>query len=138
MIGGVSMKSIRIPFKFEEGSVAETTNVDTIVQQEITNYFMTVSGERIMNQPYGGSLPSLVFGMEDPLVLTDYKLNVIDDSNLHLSFGKVLDLGIVDNENNPFYKDNVATVLVRYAVAPRTISTVKLVITNTFHEESEI
>ena len=131
------MKSIRIPFSFEEGSVSNTTNVDTIVSQEIVNYFMTIDGERVMNSSYGGGLPRLSFEINDPLVLADYKLDVVTEANLNLSFGKVLDLVVVDTTDNTFYEDNVATVLVRYAVAPRTISTVKLVITNTFNEESD-
>ncbi len=132
------MRSIKIPFSFEEGSVSSTTNVDTIVKQEIINYFMTVDGERVMNSSYGGGLPRLSFEINDPLVLADYKLDVITEANLNLSFGKVLDLLVLDNTNSTFYEDNVATVLVRYAVAPRTISTVKLVVTNTFNEESDI
>ena len=131
------MKSIRIPFSFEEGSVSSTNNVDTIVSQEIVNYFMTIDGERVMNSSYGGGLPRLSFEINDPLVLADYKLDVVTEANLNLSFGKVLDLVVVDTADNTFYEDNVATVLVRYAVAPRTISTVKLVITNTFNEESD-
>lgn len=132
------MRSIKIPFSFEEGNVSNTNNVDTIVSQEIVNYFMTIDGERVMNAAYGGGLPRLSFEINDPLVLADYKLDVITEANLNLSFGKVLDLLVVDNSNNTFYEDNVATVLVRYAVAPRTVSTVKLVITNTFNEESDI
>jgi len=132
------MRSIRIPFSFEEGSVSATTNVDTIVQQEIINYFMTMGGERVMAQQYGGNLPKLSFEINDPLVLADYKLDAISDVNSNLSFGKVLDIAVVDNENTTFYEENVATVLVRYAVAPRTISTVKLIVTNTFNEESDI
>jgi len=132
------MKSIRIPFSFEEGSVSNTTNVDTIVSQEIVNYFMTIDGERVMNSSYGGGLPRLSFEINDPLVLADYKLDVVTEANLNLSFGKVLDLLVVDTADNTFYEDNVATVLVRYAVSPRTISTVKLVVTNTFNEESDV
>ena len=63
------MKSIKIPFSFEEGSVSNTNNVDTIVSQEIVNYFMTVDGERVMNSSYGGGLPRLSFEINDPLVL---------------------------------------------------------------------
>jgi len=132
------MRSIKIPFNFEEGSVSSTTNVDTIVKQEIVNYFMTVDGERVMNSSYGGGLPRLSFEINDPLVLADYKIDAISDVNSNLSFGKVLDMAVVDNENTTFYEENVATVLVRYAVAPRTISTVKLIVTNTFNEESDI
>ena len=132
------MRSIKIPFSFEEGSVSNTNNVDTIVSQEIVNYFMTISGERIMNAAYGGNLPQLSFEINDPLVLADYKLDAIGDVNLQLSFGKVLDMLILDTQTGAFDEENVANVLVRYAVSPRTISTVKLTITNTFNEESDI
>ena len=132
------MRSIKIPFSFEEGNVSNTNNVDTIVSQEIVNYFMTISGERIMNAAYGGNLPQLSFEINDPLVLADYKLDAIGDVNLQLSFGKVLDMLILDTQTGAFDEENVANVLVRYAVSPRTISTVKLTITNTFNEESDI
>jgi len=132
------MRAIRIPFNFEEGSVSATTNVDTIVKQEIINYFMTMNGERVMAYRYGGNLPKLSFEINDPLVLADYKLDAISDVNSNLSFGKVIDMVVLDNENTTFYEENVATVLIRYAVAPRTISTVKLIVTNTFNEESDI
>lgn len=132
------MKSIRIPFSFEEGSVSSTTNVDTIVSQEIVNYFMTITGERVMSQQYGGNLPKLSFEINDHLILADYKLDAISDVNSNLSFGKVLDVVALDTQNTTFYEENVATVLIRYAVAPRTISTVKLTVSNTFNEESDI
>ena len=132
------MRSIKIPFSFEEGSVSNTNNVDTIVSQEIVNYFMTIDGERVMNSSYGGGLPRLSFEINDPLVLADYKLDAIGDVNLQLSFGKVLDMLILDTQTGAFDEENVANVLVRYAVSPRTISTVKLTITNTFNEESDI
>jgi len=99
---------------------------------------MTINGERIMNQQYGGNLPKLSFEINDPLVLADYKLDAISDVNSNLSFGKVLDIAVLDSENTTFYEENVATVLVRYAVTPRTVSTVKLTVTNTFNEESDI
>lgn len=132
------MKSIRIPFRFEEGSVMETSNIDTIVKQEIINYFVTTPGERVMNAAYGGGINQLLYEINDPLVLSDYKVDAIPDVNSHLSFGRVLDFGFVNNEESLEYEPNVATMVIRYAVAPRTVSTVKLVVTSTFTEESEI
>lgn len=132
------MKSIRIPFSFEEGEVLTTNSVDTVVKQEIVNYFMTVSGERVMNATYGGNLPRLIFEINDPLVLADYKLDAVSEANANLSYGKVIDMFIDDTPNDDYYDTNVAKVNIRYAVAPRTISTVKLVVDATFTEESEI
>lgn len=132
------MKTIRIPFRFEEGSVLATQNVDTVVKQQIVNYFMTNIGERIMNSNYGGNLPNLVFEINDPLVFADYKVDALSEVNSYLSFGKVLDFGFVDSTNDLSAENNVATLVVRYSVAPRTISTVKLVVNTTFTEESPI
>lgn len=132
------MKTIRTPFSFEDGSVSTVSNVDTVVKQQIVDYFMTINGERIMNQTYGGNIPLLSFEINDPLVLSDYTLDAIPEANSHLSFGRVLGVSVVDNENSTFYENNVATVLVRYAVSPRTISTVKLVVDITFNEESDV
>ena len=55
------MLTLRIPFTFEDGQTSVVSNVDKIVQQEIAGYFMTSSGERVMNGSYGGNLNSLVF-----------------------------------------------------------------------------
>lgn len=132
------MKTIRIPFRFEEGSVLATQNVDTVVKQQIVNYFMTNLGERIMNSNYGGNLPNLVFEINDPLIFADYKVDALSEVNSYLSFGKVLDFGFVDSTNDLSAENNVATLVVRYSVAPRTISTVKLVVNTTFTEESPI
>lgn len=132
------MKTLRIPFRFEEGSVMVTQNVDTIVKQQIVNYFMTNVGERIMNASYGGNLPNLVFEINDSLVFADYKVDTLSEVNSYLSFGKVLDFGFVDQTGKLTAEDNVATLAVRYSVAPRTISTVKLVVDTTFTEESPI
>lgn len=132
------MKTIRIPFRFEEGSVLATQNVDTVVKQQIVNYFMTNLGERIMNSSYGGNLPNLVFEINDPLIFADYKVDALSEVNSYLSFGKVLDFGFVDSTNDLSAENNVATLVVRYSVAPRTISTVKLVVNTTFTEESPI
>ena len=132
------MKSIKVPFKFEEGFVPTTSNVDNIVKQQIVNYFMTNIGERVMNAEYGGSLPNLVFEINDPLVFADYKVDALSEINSYLSFGKVLDFGFVDSTGDLSAENNVVTVVVRYSVAPRTISTVKLVVNTTFTEESPI
>lgn len=132
------MKTIRIPFRFEEGAVMQTKNVDAIVRQQIVNYFMTSTGERIMNSSYGGNLSNLVFQINDPLVFADYKVDALSDVNTYLSFGKVLDFGFVDSTDSLLNEPNVATLVVRYSVAPRTISTVKLVVNAPFTEESTI
>lgn len=135
------MKAIAIPFKFEEGTVKNTTNIDTIIKNQIVNYFMTTNGERVRNIGYGGNLQGLAFEINDPLILADYKTDAIPAVNQNIGRGRVIDVGILDSSNDPansFYDTGTATVLIRYAVAPRTISTIKLVVDAQLTEESEI
>lgn len=123
------MLTIRTPFTFEDGGVATVSNVDNVVKQEIVSYFMTSSGERVMNSTFGGNLSSLVFEINDPLILADYKVDNIPNVNSNLSFGKVLDMTLVEDtasaQNAP-YDAGVLPVVVRYAVSPRNVSTVRL------------
>lgn len=132
------MKTINVPFRFDEGEVGITSSVDNIVKQEIVNYFMTNTDERVMNATYGGNLQRLAFEINDPLVIADYKLDALPDVNSKLSFGKVLDVSVAETTDDTYYNSNTATIIIRYAVAPRTISTVKLIVNETFTEESEL
>lgn len=132
------MKTINVPFRFDEGEVTTTSSVDNIVKQEIVNYFMTNTDERVMNATYGGNLQRLAFEINDPLVIADYKVDALPDINSKLSFGKVLDVSVAETTNDTYYNSNTATITIRYAVAPRTISTVKLIVNETFTEESDI
>lgn len=132
------MKTINIPFKFEEGGVLSTSSVDNVVKQQIVNYLMTTVGERVMNPAYGGNLQTLAFEINDPLVLMDYKTDILEEVNANLTFGKVLDIGISETTNDVYYDNNSVTVIVRYAVSPRNISTLKLVVNETFTEESAL
>lgn len=132
------MKTINVPFRFDEGEVTTTSSVDNIVKQEIVNYFMTNTDERVMNATYGGNLQRLAFEINDPLVIADYKVDALPDINSKLSFGKVLDVSVAETTDDTYYNSNTATITIRYAVAPRTISTVKLVVNETFTEESDI
>jgi phage baseplate assembly protein W len=135
------MKAIAVPFKFDEGVVETTSNVDTIIKNQIVNYFMTTNGERVRNIGYGGNLQSLAFEINDPLILADYKIDAIPAVNQNIGRGRVIDVGILDSSTDPstsFYDSGTATVVIRYAVAPRTVSIIKLVIDAQLTEESEI
>lgn len=132
------MKTFSVPFRFEFGSVAETNNIDNIVKQQIADYFMTTNNERIMRAGYGGNLSSFIFEMVDPLVLQDYKTDVLSAVNTYLSFGQVTDFYLQDELDSVYNPDNTMTLVVKYIVSPRTVSTVKLTVGTTFTEESEI
>lgn len=133
------MLTLRIPFTFEDGQTSVVSNVDKIVQQEITGYFMTSSGERVMNGSYGGNLNSLVFEINDPLVLADYKVDTLPNVNANIRFGKVLDMHVVSSAPGRDYEDGVLPVIVRYTVSPRSTSTLRLNLNaSLLTEESEL
>lgn len=132
------MKTFSVPFRFEFGSVAETNSIDNIVKQQIADYFMTTTGERIMRAGYGGNLSSWIFEIVDPLLLQDYRTDVLSDVNTYLSFGQVTDFYLQDESDSIYNPDNTMTLVVKYVVAPRTVSTVKLTVGTMFTEESEI
>lgn len=136
------MLTLKTPFTFENGKVATVSNVDNVVKQEIVSYFMTSNGERVMNSGFGGNLSSLIFEINDPLVLADYKVDNLPNVNGNLRFGRVLDMAVIDQSSSPQtapYEDGVLPVLVRYAVSPRTVSTLRINVNVPFYtQESEL
>lgn len=133
------MKSISIPFKFDNGSLQQTYDHDQSIRQQIINYFMTTSGERIMRPGYGGNLQMLAFEMVDALVMADYKIDSLPAANARITNGKVLDLAIIASPNgqeSSNYGDNTVTVAIRYASSPRTISTITLQVSQLTQEST--
>ena len=134
------MKSIRTPFNLVNGSVASTDKVDLIVKQQVVDYFMTVSRERVRNAGYGGNLPKFAFESLDTLEMNEYQIDAIAEANNHILFGEVTNVSILQNDNSSIQNpvnENQTEVSIQYVVAPRTISTVKLVINTALTEESE-
>lgn len=133
------MKSISIPFRFDNGSLQQTYDHDQSIRQQIINYFMTTSGERIMRPGYGGNLQMLAFEMVDALVMADYKIDSLPAANARITNGKVLDLAIIafpNGQESSNYGDNTVTVAIRYASSPRTISTITLQVSQLTQEST--
>lgn len=133
------MKSISIPFRFDNGSLQQTYDHDQSIRQQIINYFMTTSGERIMRPGYGGNLQMLAFEMVDDLVMADYKIDSLPAANARITNGKVLDLAIIafpNGQESSNYGDNTVTVAIRYASSPRTISTITLQVSQLTQEST--
>lgn len=133
------MKSISIPFKFANGSLQQTYDHDQSIRQQIINYFMTTSGERIMRPGYGGNLQMLAFEMVDNLVMADYKIDSLPAANARISNGRVIDLAIVaspDTQESSNYGNNTVTVVIRYASSPRNVSTIALQVSQLTQEST--
>lgn len=110
-----------IPFRFtSDGAIATTTNIDKIVRQKITDVLLTTAGERVNRPGYGGNLKAILFELNDPLILADYKLDVISALNEHVSPAQVVDInaktGDVMSYGTP--EESTMTVFVKYRLPP--------------------
>lgn len=107
------MKSISIPFRFENGRVAETEDDDKIARQRIVDVLATDRYERVNRPEYGANIRSLLFEPLDPLIFADYRIDAIKDINDYVSNAKITDLQV--REGNPIYQggDAESTLVVR-------------------------
>lgn len=114
------MKSISIPFRFSEGGVAATSNIETITEQKIVDVLMTSPGERAINVGYGANIRSLLYEPLDNLMYDDFKSDAISAINDTLDSGKVIDISLTyqDSPHTAYPEDSTIAVHVRYQVPP--------------------
>jgi phage baseplate assembly protein W len=136
------MKSISVPFRFENGAVASTTDNDKIARQRIADVLATRSYERVMRPEYGAGISDLLFEPLDPLIISDYKIDAINTLNDSVGNARIRDLRIregntVDYNNSG---DSTLVVSVVYSVSETGTSTYTLTLDGTriLTEESAI
>lgn len=105
------MKAISIPFRFENGRVASTTDNNKIARQRITDVLATRTYERVMRPEYGAGVSDLLFEPVDPLVFADYKIDALTAVNDNVSNAKIKDL-IVRTGTSVEYNGNEESTLV--------------------------
>ena len=88
------MLSVSIPFRFENGKVAETNNDSVIAKQRIIDALTTDRFERVNRPEYGVSVKSLLFDNLDPLVFADFRVDALRSLNDYVSNAKIIDLQI--------------------------------------------
>lgn len=88
------MRSISIPFRFENGQVASTTDDAVIAKQRIIDVLTTDIYERVNRPGYGLSVNSLLFDPVDPLVFSDFRVDAIRELNDYVSNAQITDLQI--------------------------------------------
>lgn len=138
------MKSISIPFRFENGVVASTTDNGQIAKQRIADVLATRSYERVMRPEYGAGISDLLFEPLDPLVFSDYKVDALKAINDNVSNATIKDLRIKEgNTSLSSYNsegESTLTVGVVYAIANTGTATFTFTIDGTkiLTEESRI
>ena len=111
------MKAIKIPFSFEGGGVAATTNRNVIEEQKIINVLVTSNFERVFNPTYGAGALNLVYELNDPLVFFDFKTEAMFELKDNISSCEVLNM-IARNEGFLENEENVMMIDVTYQLPP--------------------
>ena len=133
------MASISIPFRFENGGVAETTDNSVIAKQKIIDVLATRPFERVMRPEYGAGISSLLFEPIDPLVFADYKVDALKTVNESVNNAYVRD--IVFQEGGVGYNGEstlVAQVVYDVAGLGTTVLTLNVDSTKILTEETEL
>lgn len=114
------MKAISIPFRFESGKVAETSDITDITEKMIIDILTTGPGDRAINIGYGVNIKSLLYEPLDSLAFDDFKVDAISAINEFLESGKVVDITVSypDSPQMAYTEDSTISVSVRYIVPP--------------------
>lgn len=107
------MASISVPFRFENGKVAETSNNSIIAKQRIIDVLTTDKYERVNRPEYGVAIRSLLFEPLDPLVFADYRIDAIRDLNDYVSNAKITDLQVKNGNAVNYGNSEEANLAVR-------------------------
>lgn len=107
------MKSISIPFRFENGKVATTTDNATIARQRIADVLTTRPFERVMIPEYGAAISNLLFEPLDPLVFADYRIDATTTLNNHVSNAYIRDLQVRAGNQAQYGEEGDSTLDVR-------------------------
>lgn len=107
------MKSIKMPFSFDNGRVSVTRDQKVIAEQKIANVLVTEKLERTGIPTYGSGLINMVHEINDPLVFSDYKTDAVMDLKDNISTASISNMYI--NNNKLAQEDkNVMMVYVEY------------------------
>ena len=129
------MKSIAIPFSFtsDTGAVSTVSDIDSVMKQNIMDIITTSPGERVMLFGYGGGIRNLLFEEPDQLVYAEYRMDIINDLNAKLPFGKVTDVQIGVPSDSLYVESTATTVsiAIKYVIPPFDTSIMTFNINNT-------
>lgn len=97
------MKALKVPFSFENGKVAQTTDRFRIEEQKIVNVLVTSNFERVFRPAYGAGATTLIYELNDQLTFLDFKTEAMFELADHVRTCSVLDMqgrtdGYLENE----------------------------------------
>lgn len=107
------MKSIKMPFSFDNGRVSVTRDQEIITEQKIANVLVTERLERIGIPTYGSGLVGMVHEINDPLIFSDYRTDAVMDLKDNISTANISNMYMNNNVSLQENK-NVMMVYVEY------------------------
>ena len=107
------MKSIKVPFSFNNGRVSATSDIPTISEQKIANVLVTTKTERVGIPDYGSGIIGLVHEINDPLVFSDFKFEALMDLKQGVSSVGISDMQVKQGRSSEA-GENVMMIDVAY------------------------
>lgn len=108
------MKTIKIPFSFEGGGVAETDDVYRIQEQKIANVLVTSNLERVFLPKYGAGAVELLYELNDPLIFFDFKTEAMFELKDNISTCSIRDISARTGDYVQNGEETVMTIDVVY------------------------
>lgn len=110
------MKSISIPFRFDNGKVADTTDIGIIARQRIADVLATRGYERVMRPGYGAGISNLLFEPLDPLIFADYRVDALAAINENVSTATINDIRVKEGNTTKNSGNSTLSVSVVYSI----------------------
>lgn len=131
------MRSIYLPFQFNNGKVATTTDFDTTVKQKIIDVLAVSKTERPMRPDYGIGTYTFLYEPIDPLIWEDFKQDALMDLREFVSGVRIIDIVISEGNSYGGEEDgSTIYVTVYYSINPSQKSSVTLTISDILNEDT--
>jgi hypothetical protein len=131
------MKSMKIPFSFDNGRVSITRELETITEQKIANVLVTEPLERVSIPTYGSGLMGMVHEINDPLIFSDYRTDAVMDLKDNISTANISNM-YMNNMGSLQESKNVMMVYVEYRLplGVTQLATIKVAYPGTITEDT--
>jgi phage baseplate assembly protein W len=131
------MRSIYLPFQFNNGKVATTADFDAIVKQKIVDVLAVSKTERPMRPEYGIGAYTFLYEPIDPLIWEDFKQDAMMELREFVSGVRITD--IVISEGSSYGGEEEGSTLyitVYYSINPSQKSSVTLTVSDILNEDT--
>jgi phage baseplate assembly protein W len=131
------MRSIYLPFQFNNGKVATTSDFDEIIKQKIIDVLAVTKTERPMRPRYGLGTYTFLYEPVDPLIWEDFKQDALVELREAVSGVRINDIVIAEGDGSRGEEEgSTIYVTVYYSINPSQKSSVTLTVSDILNEET--